>query len=248
MSDLSNITLQEIESKLLIILYANENKIFDQYVLWNKLIDKLEINNKYINPTFKNKYLIVLRNLKNRFDDIEIVKENNIYKAYCKKDDIKVEYEDYEKVDECEQNTFDINDLNNYILDNNLYEELDYEDSDGNTIYHDLISGNNYFQVNKLINANKFNYLKVNKNNKTPVDLITNQVITNLIIKDLLKKMNKLENKIFVLENKNIIDKLDEISLSQFIKVKLIKFQEKYKFRIIFFIILIMAMVYYLLL
>lgn len=242
MSDLSNITHQEIENKILIILNAYENKILDQYLLWNKIIDRFELKNKYISPIFKNKFLIVLRNLKNRYDDIEVITENNIYKAVSKKDplnDFINEYEEIKQNYECEENLedknlFDKNELNNYILDNNLYEELDYEDSNGNTIFHDLVSGNNYYQINKLINENKFNFTKINKLNKSPIDLINSLDVTNIILKDALNKINKLENKVFLLENKNIdiIEKINELSLSQFLKIKIINFIKNYKFKI----------------
>lgn len=63
MSDLSEITCQEIENKLMIVLTAFENVRLSLFVLYNKLIDKYDTNSLRVSPTFKAKFMLVFRNL-----------------------------------------------------------------------------------------------------------------------------------------------------------------------------------------
>ena len=81
MTSLDQLSLESIETKIMSILYANIDTCFNQFALFDKLIkDKFPENyNTTINPTIKAKFLLVLRNLASRYDDISVVKSNNVF-------------------------------------------------------------------------------------------------------------------------------------------------------------------------
>jgi len=242
MTDLSNVTLVEIENKIMIILVTNEGKIFTQSQLFDKVIDKFETKSYSINNSFKSKFILVLRNLMSNYSDVKIIKENNIYKAVYnpieKNNDKTNDKSNDKNIQDDNLNLnlnfdFDFNEINSYIIDNDIFDELNYVDPIcGNTIYHDIISNNNYLNVNKLIETNKFNYTVKNFNNKTPIDYINDQQITNLMIKTLFNKINLLEKEIDTLKNKDISLCINELTFYQFLKIKLFTFYNKYKISI----------------
>jgi hypothetical protein len=156
MSDLQNITCDEISTKLLIILHINKNKTFDQYTLFNEVVNKFRTtqSTNYISPEFKSKFLLVLRSLMSRNDDITITKKNNVYYAGYEMINTNIEYNINYSDHWLEKDTF-----NNYIIENNLEDELDYVDPEnGNTIFHDILSSNNYTFIEKVVKTFHIDY------------------------------------------------------------------------------------------
>jgi hypothetical protein len=77
MSNIQDVTEEQIYDKLMIILIANEGTIFDQYKLYSKLIDKLNLSHIAAIPsTIKYKYMMVLRQMMAKSDNIKLTKEN----------------------------------------------------------------------------------------------------------------------------------------------------------------------------
>jgi hypothetical protein len=213
MSNLSDISIDQIEIKLMAILYNNRDINYSQYTLYNKLIvDKFCLKNtSIVDPSFKARYFLVIRNLISKYDDIIITKDNNIYYIMCKSDKENINVVKHEeKIDINIYNDLIIRD--NYIVDNNMNEEFDYVDPlDGNTIYHDLVITKNKDTIKKLISLNKFNFRVKNKLNLSPLDLSTDTEITNILINAVINKLMKdideqkidLENKQKIIEEKD---------------------------------------------
>ncbi len=249
MSEEDKFSIDNIETKTMSILYANIDKRFSQYSLFDKLIrDKFPENyNTTINPIIKAKFLLVLRNLASRFDDIEVTKETNVFYVTCFqdiKDKSKVvnyvpepseasknivnqvtqqnylnpnlyqsnRIEQTQQIQQTQQTQqthsnqtsnlgLDYIDLVNYIIDNDLDENINYVDPfDGNTIFHDLVATNNLEKIKKLVEADKFDYQVKNKYGFTPIELTKNIEIIIYLNKSIathyMNKMDKLKNEI----------------------------------------------------
>ncbi len=227
MTSLDQISIESIETKIMSILYANIDTCFNQFALFDKLIkDKFPENyNTTINPTIKAKFLLVLRNLASRYDDISVIKSNNVFSVTCLSDkhnlanvkeytpivqtpNVNIMQNNVSNNQISPNMSLEYNDLINYIIDNNLNEDIDYVDPfDGNTIYHDLVATNNLEKISKLIEVNKFNYWVKNKYGFTPIQLTKNVdtiiMISNGLAKKYTEETTKLNNKITELELKN---------------------------------------------
>jgi len=234
MADLSNITLNEIENTIMLVLVANDSIVFTQNQLFDKVIDKLEIKSFSIHNSFKSKFLIVLRNLMSSYDDVKIFRENNIYKAVYTTDNITIKNYNSDSIDNTFiPDPFTINDLNNYIIDNDMFDQFTYIDQgSGNTIYHDIVTNNNYLQIKKLIDTNKFDYNIKNLNDNTPIDYINDQRVSNLMIKTLFNKIDVLEKEVDVFKKQDISLYINELTFYQFLKIKLNKFYDRFKIQI----------------
>ena len=81
----TNYSTDDIETKIMSILYAHIDKRFSQFALFSKLInDKFpEFADKPIHPSIKAKFLLVLRTLASRYDDIIVTKEHNMFYVVC---------------------------------------------------------------------------------------------------------------------------------------------------------------------
>jgi hypothetical protein len=220
MSDLSDITFDDIETKIMSLLYANTDVSFSQYSLFNKLIeDKFDIKpTTIINQSFKAKFIIVLRNLMSKYDDIKITKDNNVYNVICisDKNDTSRNTKSYPSTEV----SINFPDVSDYIIDNNLDDEFRYIDPfEGNTIFHDLVISKNVDKINRLINENKFDFLAKNKFNLTPVEISQDPRVSVLILSKLCEKLiidNTYLKKDIVELNKRIVVVDDKVE--KFIK------------------------------
>lgn len=201
MSELADITCEKLENDIMSILYANLDTTYNQFELFNKILEE-KYDNKYnltINQNLKGKFLLVLRSLMSKYDDIKILKQNNIYYLICSFNSNKNIIINNKEKDYNENHDNDILlSLTNYIIDKNL-PDFNYIDSfDGNTIYHDLVLSGNIKKIRKLIDSNDFDFYVKNNNNKTPIELLQDNIICKILDK-------KLDNKI--LDN-NILSNL----------------------------------------
>ena len=159
MTDLVEITIDNIEINIMAILLCNMDIKFSHFSLYNKLLnDKYDsCYTNFIHPNFKAKYLLILRNLMSKYDDVLITKEKkNYYIIY-----ISDKYKKYEDYNNNHIKDIDV-DLSKYIIDNDIKKEFKYIDPyDGNTIYHDLVMSNNFDIIKKMIESHKFDYLSI---------------------------------------------------------------------------------------
>lgn len=201
MSNLSEISIDKIETDVMSVLYANMDKKFSQYTLFYKLLeDKYDgqyVN--YIHPNFKSKFLLVVRTLMSKYDDIEVEKKHGVYYIICTSSkeniqEIPIYRESLENPIKLEMT--DMANMYDYIYDNNLNEYMNLSDPfDGNSIFHELILYNNVKQTSKLIEENKFNFEIKNNQNQTPIDLINSQEMKSLVIGEFFKKIKVLTEK-----------------------------------------------------
>lgn len=229
MSNLSDISIDKIETDVMSVLYANMDKKFTQYTLFNKLLESKykSMYTNFIHQNFKSKFLLVIRTLGTKYDDIEISKKEEIYFIVCKSDKYKqsiIHENENENENETKQSIqtpkdlflehftenfltltkSDVSNMYDYIYNNDLKEYIDFvEPCDGNTIYHELILNNNLAQTLKLINDDNFYFHITNKNNQTPIDLINSLEMSNLIIKHFIKKILLITEK-YNIEKSNV--------------------------------------------
>lgn len=222
MSNLSEISIDKIETDVMSILYSNIDNKFTQFQLFNKLIeDKYELEHTQhtnsLHPNFKSKYLLVIRTLMSKYDDIEVEKKDGIYYVMCKNSNIDINNKDKVLYNENITNNIlleksDISNMYDYIYDNNLSEFMNWSDPfDGNSIYHELIFNNNLKQTSRLLDENKFNFEIKNNQNQTPIDLINSSEMSNLIIAEFVKKMSVLMGK-YNQEKLNVINVVNDFN------------------------------------
>lgn len=203
----SKYTVDEIETKLMSVLYANIDTRFSQFSLFNKLIkDKFtELENTIIHPTIKSRFLLILRNLPSRFEDIIVDKIDNVFYVVClssKENTNKVM--DYAPVIEKTKPNTNLNNSNNltdkenildyslfldYIIDNNISELINFVDPiDSNTISHDLVTTSNTKKIIQFIDQNKFNFFEPNRHGKAPFQLAKTKEVSDIILTGLANK------------------------------------------------------------
>jgi hypothetical protein len=185
------------------------------------LFDKL-IKDKYdykftdgIHPNFKSKFLLVLRNLMSKYDDIKITKEGTVYNIICLSDtnpetisliksydepnDLKTEQTNKSVLEKA-----DLSNMYDYIYDNNLTEYINWsEPFDGNSIYHELVLNNCVRQITKLIDNNAFNFSILNNHKQVPIDLIdiNNIELFSIMSNGLIKNISNIQEKLNVEKN-----------------------------------------------
>lgn len=221
MTTLDNVTFDDIYNKIMLVLVANEGISYDQYNLYSAVLDKFTRNESgFVPPEFKYKFFITIRQLMSKDDNIRVMKENNVYQVvYNAPKDAKFKTDFIKYSPEW----IDGSQLNNFIINNKL--DLNYQDPEsGNTIYHDVLSENNYENVKKLLETNNINYNIKNNYNKTPIECIKDVQIATIIINDLNKKLNQFEEKLTKteerlskIENKN---EIADCSIINFLRVK----------------------------
>ena len=163
-----------------IIDFLKENKgIHDQYGIYNKLIEAKE------DMDIKSEFLFKLNNL-NKYDkNVCVVKKDKIYYLQYDKEEIKDE-----EIKECQfeyqEQFIKQSKVYKYIINNNL--EKEYVDLEtGNTVYHDIVIGNHYKIITKLISQGKMNFLIENKEGRTPLSYVEDIRIMAMITEQLLK-------------------------------------------------------------
>jgi hypothetical protein len=198
MSNLLKMSYDDIESKIMKYLYSNPNTSFNQYSLYNKLLDDMEGKNGLFDTRdFKRKFIDILRNLDCKYDDLTITKNNNNITIILNKE---IDTKNYEDVNYTSYN--DDKEFNYYkfIFDNHIDESLNIKDKNKNSIYHDLVVTSNADLIKQLINKNKFNYDIKNNNNETPLDLCQNNEIYRILLKEQFKKINNRIEKLEIIE------------------------------------------------
>jgi len=210
MSNLSKMSYDDIENKIMKYLYSNTNTSFNQYSLYNKLLDDMEVKTVLFDTRdFKRKFIDILRNLDCKYDDLTITKNDNNITIILDKE---IDTENYEEINYTSYN--DDKEFNYYkfIFDNYIEESLNIKDKNKNSIYHDLVMSNNVNLIKKLINENKFDYVVKNNNNETPIDLCQNNEIYRILLKEQFKEINNRIEKLEIIEKSknNICNRIFE--------------------------------------
>jgi hypothetical protein len=218
MTDLSNITPEQIETKLMMILINNKDQLLVDKYLYNQLLDKLDYNNGFICPNFKNKFFMVLQSLDSN-KDIKIIKNNDVYRAvysenldsYTKDTPVSnFNYQNHFTDSSFIDLNYDPLTFTEYLVSQNsdssklsTYKDLE----NGNTIYHDLIKHGSYEIIQKMLNTESINIDVKNNFNLTPIDYINDIRIARLFIKDLYLINKKVNSKL-----DNLIEKVEDLT------------------------------------
>ena len=242
MSNLANISIDDIKKELYKVLIINENNILNQYQLYEKIIDYFDIKSTFVDNKFKLNFIISLQQLPTTYDDIYVT---------C---NIKNNKKTYNAIYKCSESLEEINNIeieenHNLLSDTEILQELVNNDDlnyidmiSGNNIIHDSIITENNLILSLLldsdINSNKL--LSKNNFNKSPISYIRseNQQITNTILEHALKNIKNLENKLNTIE-------IEKFELK--INIKNLKDEKLYlELKIkTFIIILIIIYIYY---
>jgi len=218
MSNLEEITYEDINDKIQLVLCANMGTMYNHYELYNAVTDKFSRTSNSIHPNFKYKFMHVIKQLLSNNSDITIFKDrdNDVYYIGY---DIKQEVTEPCIID---TQWFDKDGYIKFIIDNNLEDEFMYQDpKTGNNLYHDLFNTGDYSTIKKVIDTHDIDYTIKNKINNTPIDCINRIEVATLVISDLNKKIHSLEKRLTKLETK---DYLEEYSIYNFLKLKFIRF------------------------
>lgn len=214
MESLSNISIDKIETNVMSVLYSNLDIEFTKNSLFNLLLEEKYSNlySNYIHPNFKSKFLLVIKNLSLKYDNIKIKEENNTFTIKCESND---EYQEY-KQNKMEPlfiknvinlDNSDILEMQNYIFENNLTEYIEYTNPlTGNSIYHEMVLMTNNNLIKKLIDEDMFNYWIENNNKQKPFELSNSLIISNIINnglhKNFIKMFDEINEQISLLKNK----------------------------------------------
>lgn len=221
-SNLQDISIDKIETDIMSVLYANLDIKFSQYTLFNKVLED-KYDGQYssqIHSNFKTRFLLVLRNLMSKYDDIVITKNNNIYWIMCVSESGSISNQDFSddisnsksinlqhNVDknitqQVSLNLVDFAQMHNYIYETNLTDFVNWLDPlDGNTIYHELVIYQNKYLIEKLLLEDKFNFMVLNSYGISPLEMSTNLDISKLLSAHLIQKMILLYEKTEMLKN-----------------------------------------------
>ena len=223
-TNLQDVPIDKIETDIMSVLYANMDTKFSQFALFNKVLeDKYDGQfSSQIHPNFKSRFLLVLKNLMSKYDDIKVKKENEIYNVMCLSDSSNtIEIKNYQNKAK-QPVSLDQTDYANmftFIYDNNPSEFVTWTDPlDSNSIYHELVLSQNKYLIEKLLAQNEFNFLVKNAEGKTPIELATSQEITNLMSIHLLQKVITLTETNKLLEETNKTNSNDYENTIKFLK------------------------------
>ena len=198
-----------IETSVMKVLTRKPGVWMNQYVLYSNLLEELDIKDPTEKENFKIRFLIVLRKLSSVFDNIEISNRKGVLYAIFKDMDDTEEIQEKSSEDNSTEN-YDLNMPNEiavirFIVDENIEKYNSKKDFDGNNILHILALHNDYERFEKMYLKNDLLF-QVNNKNKTPIDLISDIRMTNLLLSDVMKECKNLKNqlKTEVIEMKQI--------------------------------------------
>lgn len=244
MSAFTNATLDEIEVKLMTILLNNEDKLLYGQYLYNLLLAKYDYKFGAVDANFKNKYLLVLRNLDSN-ENVKVFKNNGTHKVvYTTKPELynaeMTALEDKTQTSDYLPFSYSTSDVYRYVetsLPEKLSEVETYIDiENGNTIYHDLVKEASVDILKKMFDTKTMDINVKNKDGLTPVDYINDVVVARLFIKDLNEQLKKVSRKIETIDNEKAQ-----------IEARLNKQQKEIKqFFEIFYSVIMMALLSYL--
>ena len=210
-TNLQDVTIDKIETDIMSVLYANLDIKFSQYALFNKVLED-KYDGQYssqIHSNFKSRFLLVLRNLMSKYDDIKVSKDNDVFWVVCmsvseSKEPIEFTNWDNPIKQPISLDRTDYVHMYNYVYDTNPKDFLNWSDRwDGNTIFHELVLSQNKPLIEKLLLQDQFNFVVKNNHGKTPLEMQTSQEITDMLSKNLLEKLIFMNEKFKILEEQH---------------------------------------------
>ena len=222
----------KLETNMMKVLTKEPDRLFTQYELYAKLLDEQEIKDPIEKENLKFRFLIVLRKLSSTFDGVQILNKNGIlnatFKTVDKLDDSSDKKNDFDLNSDKDYLEDDIKENHNdmpseisviqFIIDENITKYYSKKDYDGNTILHKLVLYNDLERFKKIYLRDDVSLYDLNNNDKTPIDLITDIKISNLLISHLIEDSKNSEYEL--LEMKNTIKSLDNELCKLYLQIK----------------------------
>jgi len=236
MNNLGFINYDEIESKVMIVLMTNAEKVYTKSELYSLLLDKFDVNSYCIDPQFKLRYMTVLNQLPSKYD----VKVTNNLVSSSNETNIQ-NYDIRESSVYNHVSLPSMEEVSEFIVENNMQKQAGYDD-----LTSDLIKGNKMLMVEKLLQGNDhILFFKKDKENHTPLMKINSQQMTNLFLEKLYEKIITLEKEnLELFEEINKINDFNKISFYQLFCKKLnlliIKYNSDINFILITSVLLIL--------
>jgi hypothetical protein len=229
MNNLGFINYDEIESKIMMILMTNADKVYTKSELYSLLIDKFDVNSYCIDHQFKLRYMTVLNQLPSKYD---VKVTNNLVSSGN-----ETNVQNYEIRESNIYNSVSLptmEEVSEFIVENNMQKQAGYDD-----LTTDLIKGNKMLMVEKLLQGNDhILFFKKDKENHTPLMKINSQQMSNLFLEKLYEKIITLEKEnLELFDEVNKINDLNKVSFYQFFCKKLNLFMIKYNSDINFLLI-----------
>jgi hypothetical protein len=182
MSNLADISYQKIEDSIMKVLISNEGSYFANNKLYSQVLNVLDLNTTFVDKSFKYKFMLVLKSLESKYDDVVYDTKNStiIYgKQTTSKPIVETSPVNYTLPTQLE--------LAAYIIDNNL---LEYKQK---TINHELVSGNYCTHIHKLIDNDEINYLLKDNEQQSVISRINSISMSNIFLEKLYKKIALLQ-------------------------------------------------------
>jgi hypothetical protein len=187
MTNTENITYEQLQEIMELVLDAHINTKITKSYLYSRILDRINYNT-FVHPSFRTKFELVYNYYLPQLNDI-IVTKNIVQK-------VGVNLNTNPETLAAETELSDISDADvlKYMIENASNDDFEYINPNGNTFYHECIK--HYDIVEKLIKEDKMNYTILNKNQLTPLELIDDVKVSALIINKLNKTINDQEKDI----------------------------------------------------
>ena len=195
---------EKLETCIMKVLSGNPDKYMSQYEIYNKLCDNLELCDPNEKEILKFRFLIVLRQLSSIFDGVSVLNKDGILSAgFFIEDKKSLQEQEFVSIEPEDSNI--PNDLSvvQFIVDQNIEEFYNRRDYLGNTILHTLVLNNDHERVQKVIDTEICSFSEKNNKGETPLDLINDFKMNNLITKDILEQISDLEYDVMTLKSSN---------------------------------------------
>lgn len=221
---------KKLELTIIAAIARNPGEYKSQYEIYNEIMEDLNIKNPEDKENFKIKFLYILRVLPGLYDDIKIVKKNEVlYIAFSpQKEDFDILNmnitknintdiglnidENIEKNINPPENKMPLEiDVINFILDESkndsyMLKFFNKKDYNNNTLLHNLILNNDHDRIKKSFDRLYDMTEQKNNDNKTPIELINDVKISNLFLSELIKINKDLTCDLILMEDKHISD------------------------------------------
>ena len=186
----------KLENDIMKILTRNSDKFLSQYKIYDELLEDLDIKDPYEKEQLKIRLIIVIKQLSSIYNNISLSSQNKIiYAKFCVDSSPEEEVQESAKLqNESEEMPNEIL-VVQFIIDNKLTQFYSKKDFEGNTILHTLVKYSDFNRVEEIMTYENISFFDKNKADITPMDLITDIRISNLLIKNLMKdnKTHRLE-------------------------------------------------------
>lgn len=205
-----NQIFNKLEVDIMKVLTRTSGTYHSQFKIYNELVEDLDMKDPVEKDNLKTKILTILRVLPHTFNNIKVIKENNIlYVAFSPEKEIITNEIINEKNEELIIDNKWLSEIAviNFIIDENMDDYIYKKDYTGNTVLHSLILSNDEIRIKKSFNKLKNMIYEKNLDKQTPIEVINTFKVSNFFINYLFKEYDLLNKNFNV--TKIIIERLE---------------------------------------